>query len=195
MKKLILILFIILASVCAFLFFLKHQKSQRTIQLNKFSEAILGYSLPDGYITIAATQKKPSSHSINNTSSVALLSGENEHTILIVVGPPLKNIKDQKDLLLTIHNNLYHINNNKFTNYAIITPSKEKPVDNPELLTYDMTIESQENTLNGIASFLNYPDKSILYICLAPKNTFIRQTAIDFLDELDAHNNAIYQTP
>lgn len=176
MKKISII--IIAAIIFCFLIFkiIDHQIKNNLQQFTTISESITNNTLPDGYTTLSALSRKE--------SKIALLTSNNEHTILLIEGTP---IKTKKNMLTIIEKSLSHFNKSAHLK-AKIKPAENLEVESNILPKYEILIKNKDKNFKGIATFINYTDKTVLLICLAKESIYEDSNAIYFLKNIKLPN-------
>lgn len=176
MKKISII--IIAAIIFCFLVFkiIDHQIKNNIIQNTTISESITDKTIPNAYTTISAFSKKG--------SKIALLTSTNEHTVLLIEGTP---IKTKKNMLEIIEKKLSHFNKGPLSTVKI-KPANNLQVESNILPKYEILIKNKDTNFKGIATFINYTNKTVLFICLAKESIYEESNAVYFLKNIKLPN-------
>lgn len=173
MKKIVIILVVAIILCVVVVKVINHEVIDNTDVYNSITESIIGKTLPDGYTTIKAKET-------NSKGKIALLTSNNEHTVILVEGAP---IKTEKKMISIIENKLKLFDTIPDSK-ATVKKTENLLVETNSLPRFNILIKNKEKQYKGIATFIHYKDKTVLFICLANDAVYNEAIAVDFLKNI-----------
>ena len=178
MKKAFLLVIIVLL-LLVIVAILMNYRAEKSVQRNNIvTKEIIKMPIPDGYSTIKA-YSSPDRH-----ERIAILSGTNEYAVILVEGELLSSEADKNELLSKLQKYLQRYNTGKYINIAEITPENHITVNEIKYPKYRILLKSGKQVVKGILVFLNYRDRTVLFICFARNDLFNERTGIEFLKKI-----------
>lgn len=187
-KKTKITLSIILAIVVIFilgLWFMFNQEVSSIRHNTQKAEKLMGIKLPSNYIPIIVSTKTSKKNKEGDKESIVLLYNPKGKTILWVSGPKIEK-KLQKEAIIDNFRQFIQSSeeHSLIKNNIDIIPEGTLRLRNKEFEKYRFNLYTNGYESSGMATFLDYPDKTVLFIYLSSFKKYNIQEATNILEKM-----------
>lgn len=145
----------------------------------KITEKMIGGKVPDGYWPVFA-MKAPADKQMNGPGCFAFLT-KDSHMVVLVEGPSIGGESAKNNFIQAFEKGMQKKDHSISSGSARVIPDGKISINGKLLPKYKVEMNSKTGTLTGLATFLDYEDKTLLFVCIAQEAIYNPKIAEAFL--------------
>lgn len=156
----------------------------------KVAEEILGSKIPEGYIPIIAmNEMQGKGSSTGNVSFAMLMKATN--VVVLIAGPRIMNEQQKLTIIESFKSAMRKQNKGMSSQKIDIEPDGTLTVKDKSYPKYKVTLTQSTGQTEGVAVFIDYPDKTLLFVYMSESQTFDPDEAKSFLEKINLPSKEI----